>query len=267
MFRSLHKTAQLRLIPQRGSLSFSAGAFRMATFVVPPPVTPVLAVDGGGQFPVRRIYCVGRNYWDHGIEMGGDPSREPPFFFHKPSDAAVDVSGEAAELPYASQTENFHFEGELVLAIGLQGQDVSVEAAPGLIWGYGVGVDLTRRDLQEEAKKTKRPWCTSKGFDSSAPVGALVPASKVGSLQGKTITLCVNGVQKQHSELEKMIWSPAEIISYLSAFHRLEPGDIIFSGTPAGVGPLKVGDLCEVTVDGLPPCRFKVTDPRPASAP
>ncbi|CAE8593241.1 unnamed protein product, partial [Polarella glacialis] len=159
--------------------------------------------------------------------------------------------------------------GELVLAIGQQGQDVSVEAAPGLIWGYGVGVgvDLTRQDLQDEAKMTQRLWCTSKGLDFSAPAGALVPASKVGYIQRKTITLFVNGEQKQDSELRKMIWSPAEIISYLSAFHRLEPGDIIFSGTPAGVGPLKVGDMCEVTVDGLPPCRFRVTDPRPASSP
>eukprot|EP00443_Scrippsiella_acuminata_P065753 CAMPEP_0115439510 /NCGR_PEP_ID=MMETSP0271-20121206/35815_1 /TAXON_ID=71861 /ORGANISM="Scrippsiella trochoidea, Strain CCMP3099" /LENGTH=233 /DNA_ID=CAMNT_0002865207 /DNA_START=20 /DNA_END=721 /DNA_ORIENTATION=+ len=229
----------------------------MADFVLAPPETTALAVEGGGRFPVRRIYCVGRNYWEHSIEMGADPSREPPFFFHKPPDAAVDVSADKAEVPFPSECGELHYEGELVLAIGGEGHALPVDAAAGLIWGYGVGVDLTRRDLQNEAKRMKRPWCASKGFDFSGPVGALVPASKF-DIAGKTISLKVNGEQKQSSELAKMIWNPAEIISHLSSFYRLAPGDLIFTGTPAGVGPLREGDLCEVTVDGLPPCAFRV---------
>jgi len=228
-----------------------------------PPVAS-LSVQGGGRFPVRRIYCVGRNYWDHGLEMGGNPEREPPFFFNKPADAAFDVSssvgGAPVELPFPSQCGDLHYEGELVLAVGGCGQDVSTDDALQLVWGYGVGVDLTRRDLQNEAKQMKRPWCTSKGFDFSGPVGELVPAAKF-ELAGKSIELKVNGERKQFSDLSKMIWSAGEIIAHLSSFYRLEPGDLIFTGTPAGVGPLKQGDLCEVTVEGLPPCIFRVSAP------
>lgn len=230
--------------------------------VFPAPPTPTLAVEGGGRFPVRRIYCVGRNYWDHAIEMGDNPEREPPFFFQKPSDAAIDVSAEGSEVPYPPQTEKFHFEAEMVIAVGKCGQDVAVEDGMSFIWGYGVGVDLTRRDLQETAKSMRRPWETGKGFDCSGPCGMLVPAASYPTLEGKGIRLSVNGEEKQKSELTKMIWNPAEIISYLSHYERLEPGDIIFTGTPAGVGPLLVGDVCETICDGLPPCIFRVGEKR-----
>jgi fumarylpyruvate hydrolase len=225
---------------------------------VKPPRRATLSVEGGGRFPVRRIYCVGRNYWDHAIEMGKDPEREPPFFFSKPSDAAVDVSKPGSEVPYPPQTSKFHFEGELVICIGKSGRDVPVEQAMDYVWGYGVGVDLTRRDLQEVAKKMQRPWDTSKGFDFSGPVGALVPKEKVGDLPGKMLKLSVNGEEKQKTDLDKMIWKVDEQVSFLSKYECLEPGDIIFSGTPAGVGALVVGDTCEVTVDSVPTCSFKV---------
>jgi len=231
-------------------------------YVLEPPPTPTLAVQGDEKtFPVRRIYCVGRNYWEHAIEMGAEPEKEPPFFFHKPSDAAVDCSRSSLEapmdLPYPPKTENLHFEGELVIAIGQTGKDLTPEAAGALIWGYGVGVDLTRRDLQNEAKQMKRPWCTSKGFDYSGPVGALVPAQNF-DISGKNIELKVNGERKQFSELSKMIWNCNEIVAHISSFHTMQPGDIIFTGTPAGVGALKPGDVCEVLVEGLPSCVFKM---------
>jgi len=237
----------------------------MVAHVFPPPSPTVLAVKGsaadkGLWFPVRRVYCVGRNYHDHAVEMGGNPEREPPFFFHKPTDAAVDVSCEGSVLPFPTRTEDLHFEAELVVAIGKAGDNVLTADAPGHVWGYGVGVDLTRRDLQNQAKSMKRPWCTSKGFDASGPVGALVPASDFDPT-GKTITLKVNGERRQHSTLDKMIWSCSEIVSHLSSFYRLEPGDIIFTGTPAGVNSLRPGDMVEAMVDGLPPCAFRVSEP------
>jgi len=200
---------------------------------------------------------VGRNYWDHGIEMGGDPSREPPFFFHKPTDAAVDVSAGSVDLPFPQQTEKLAYEGELVMAVGREGSEVAPSDAASFIWGYGAGVDMTRRDLQQVAKDMRRPWCASKGFDFSGPVGALVRAESF-DMAGKNIELKVNGERKQHSPLEKMIWKPEEIIVYLSGYHRLFPGDLIFTGTPAGVGQLKRGDLVESLVEGLPPCSFVV---------
>lgn len=234
-------------------------------YVVPPSPVTSLAVHGGGggRFPVRRIYCVGRNYWDHGIEMGGNPEREPPFFFQKPTDAAIDVSPANATIPYPQECTKFHYEAEMVIAIGKCGQNITQENAAEYIWGYGVGVDLTRRDQQERAKEMRRPWATSKGFDFSGPVGALVPASVYGhDLKGKKIRLEVNGVEKQCSELTKMIWNPSEIVTYLSKIERLEAGDLVFTGTPAGVGPLVPGDLCETFIDGLPSCTFKVISDR-----
>lgn len=226
-----------------------------SAFVVPPPPTPALAVEGG-RFPVRRIYCVGRNYWEHAVEMGGAPEREPPFVFHKPPDAVVDTSAGAA-LPFPVRTEYLAYEAELVFAIGREGQEVPEREAASYIFAYGVGVDLTRRDMQDEAKKLRRPWCTSKGFDLSAPVGALVPAERV-SLAGRTITMTVNGERRQQSELSKMIWSPEEIVLYISSCYRLMPGDLVFTGTPAGVGRLSPGDLVEAAVEGLPPCSFRI---------
>lgn len=225
------------------------------SLVFPAPALTTLSVQDGGRFPVRRIYCVGRNYWDHGVEMGGDPSREPPFFFHKPTDAAVDCSSGAMTVPFPSQTDNLAWEGELVMAVGKEGRNVSKGEAASFIWGYAAGVDLTRRDLQDLAKSTRRPWCTSKGFDCSGPVGSLVRSEHFG-ITGKSLQLKVNGECKQQSPLEAMIWKPEEIIVYLSSFHLLCPGDLIFTGTPAGVGRLKRGDRVECIVDGLPGCEF-----------
>eukprot|EP01065_Artemidia_motanka_P038679 TRINITY_DN47533_c0_g1_i1.p2 TRINITY_DN47533_c0_g1~~TRINITY_DN47533_c0_g1_i1.p2 ORF type:complete len:267 (+),score=99.44 TRINITY_DN47533_c0_g1_i1:87-803(+) len=226
--------------------------------VFAPPPTPTLAVAGSAaRFPVRRVYCVGRNYWDHGVEMGGDPEREPPFFFAKPADAATDVSAEGAVVPYPTETADLHHEIELVVAIGGTGQNVTVDDARRLVWGYGVGIDLTRRDLQAQAKAQRRPWDAAKGFDASAPVGKLVPAEQV-SLDEKSMLLLVNGGKRQETALSKMIWSIPEQVSRLSALFKLEPGDLLFTGTPAGVAALQPGDTVQATVEGLPPCSFTV---------
>jgi len=189
--------------------------------------------------------------------MSGDPAREPPFFFHKPTDAAVDCSGEDCVVPFPTQTEMLAYEGEFVIAIGKEGSHVSKEQAEDLIFGYGAGCDLTRRDLQDVAKKMKRPWCTSKGFDFSGPVGALVPKEKF-DWKESTVELKVNGERKQFARLDLMIWKPLEVIEYLSSYHKLYPGDLIFTGTPAGVGKLSPGDSVESIVDGLPKCSFKL---------
>eukprot|EP01062_Namystynia_karyoxenos_P071786 TRINITY_DN674_c0_g1_i1.p2 TRINITY_DN674_c0_g1~~TRINITY_DN674_c0_g1_i1.p2 ORF type:complete len:284 (+),score=113.34 TRINITY_DN674_c0_g1_i1:113-853(+) len=228
-------------------------------FVLPPPPVTSLAVAGSSaRLPVRRIYCVGRNYWDHGIEMGGNPEREPPFFFAKPTDAAVDVSAAGATVRYPPATENLHHEVELVVVIGGSGSDVPESKAQSLVWGYGVGIDMTRRDLQNQAKQTRRPWDASKGFDQSAPCGAIIPAAAAGDLQGKTMTLRVNGEVRQQTALSKLIWNVPETVARLSQLFRLEPGDILFTGTPAGVAALRPGDQVVATVDGIPDCRFTV---------
>eukprot|EP00756_Hemistasia_phaeocysticola_P001314 Hpha_TRINITY_DN10933_c0_g1::TRINITY_DN10933_c0_g1_i1::g.26637::m.26637/K16165/nagK; fumarylpyruvate hydrolase len=211
--------------------SASMAAEAAGNLVFPPPPTTTLAVNGTQQrFPVRRVYCVGRNYWDHGIEMGGDPEREPPFFFAKPTDAAVDVS-EGGTVPYPSCTSDLHHEVELVVALGPAGK----------IWAYGVGIDLTRRDMQSKAKEMRRPWDASKGFDQSGPVGALTPASD-WTVDGKSMELRVNGEVRQRTELAKLIWSVPEVVSRLGELFKLEAGDILFTGTPAGVASLKPGD-------------------------
>ncbi len=221
----------------------------MPAFVIPPPARPCLPVAGGGTFPVRRIFCVGRNYAEHAREMGGDPSREPPFFFTKPADALV--TGGAATL-YPPQTGNLHFELELVVAIGLGGAEIARDAALGHVYGYAVGLDMTRRDLQDAAKKAARPWDMSKGFDHSAPVGDLLAASQAGSLDRGSIVLTVNGAVRQTSDLDRMIWSTPETIAVLSRLVRLEPGDLLFMGTPEGVGAVVRGDRLEGRIDGLP---------------
>jgi fumarylpyruvate hydrolase len=213
-------------------------------FDAPPPVTlPVFGTDA--RFPVRRIFCVGRNYADHGIEMGGDPTREPPFFFTKPADAVVD-SG--ATIPYPPATQDFHFEGELVVALGGGGADVDEAEALSLVWGYAAGNDLTRRDLQAEAKATRRPWDMSKGFDRSAVVG---PIHRGGTLGDALLRLTVDGTLRQETRLSMMIWDVPGIIAHLSRLVTLAPGDLIFTGTPAGVGALQRGQTCTVSVDGL----------------
>jgi fumarylpyruvate hydrolase len=217
-------------------------------FAFPPAPQPVVAVVGGDPFPVRRIYCVGRNYAAHAREMGADPSREPPFFFCKPADAVV-ADGET--IPYASATQDLHHEIELVVAISKGGADIPVEQALGHVYGYGVGIDLTRRDLQNAAKKKGHPWDMAKGFDRSAPCSALRRAAEVGHPTSGEIVLSVNGAPRQKGDLADMIWSVAETISYLSGLVRLEPGDLIYTGTPEGVGPVVPGDRIDGAVAGV----------------
>lgn len=225
----------------------------MAEYVIPPPAQAAIPVAGGGLFPVRRIYCVGRNYAEHAREMGHDPDREPPFFFTKPADALV-TGGE--DMPYPPATRDLHHEMELVVALGQGGADVAEADAMRLVWGYAAGLDMTRRDLQGEAKKLSRPWDMSKGFDHSAPVGDLVPAA--GVTPGR-IELRVNGQVRQSSHLDKLIWSIPETVAYLSRLVRLEPGDLIFTGTPEGVAAVQRGDVLEGSVEGVGTVRTRLT--------
>jgi fumarylpyruvate hydrolase len=215
---------------------------------------------GGGYFPVRRIYCVGRNYAAHIREMGGN-EREPPFFFQKPTDAIV---ANGADVPYPSATDDFQHEIELVLAIGGRGRGVSVADARKLVYGLAVGVDLTRRDLQLKARDTGRPWEPGKSFDASAPITPIQPLIGPSLLGQGRIWLTVNGVTKQDGKLEEMIWKCDEIISHLSMQYELMPGDLIFTGTPAGVGKLVAGDHVEGCVEGVAKLNFRVV---PGSAP
>ena len=220
----------------------------MSDFVIPAPAVPTVPVAGGGLFPVRRIFCVGRNYAAHAREMGADPDREPPFFFMKPADAVL-TGGRP--MPYPSLTESLHFELELVAAIGTGGADIPQDRALEHVWGYGVGIDMTRRDLQDVAKAARRPWDLSKGFDLSAPIGELVPASRIGHPSAGRIELTVNGAVRQSSDISHMIWNLAETIAHLSAAVRLEAGDLIFTGTPEGVGATVPGDRLEGRVEGV----------------
>lgn len=221
--------------------------------VIAAPACPTVAVAGSAdRFPVRRIFCVGRNYAEHTREMGGDPNAEPPFFFTKPADAVVD-SG--AAIPYPPATEDLHHEAELVVALGAGGAFLSQDAALALVWGYAAGNDLTRRDLQAVAKAARRPWDMSKGFDHSAVLGALRQGSALP--QGR-IRCLVDGVVTQDADLAEMIWPVAGIIAHLSQLVELKAGDLIFTGTPAGVGPIGRGQLCEVQIDGLAPATVRV---------
>jgi fumarylpyruvate hydrolase len=221
----------------------------------PPPQASVAIVGSALRFPVRRIFCVGRNYADHVREMGNDPKSEPPIFFTKPADAVVE---NGASISYPLNTADLHHEVELVLALGEGGAAISEARALECIWGYGVGCDLTRRDRQAEAKKGGTPWDVAKAFDQSAPVGALTPVRGGAPLYAVRIWLAVNGVSKQEGDLAQMIWSPAEIIAALSLSWRLMPGDLIFTGTPAGVGPLNPGDRVECGVAGLTTLSFSI---------
>ena len=223
------------------------------TYVFPVPETPALPVAGSAAlFPVRRVYCVGRNYAAHAREMGGDPTREPPFFFMKPADALQPVPADAlAEHPYPQMTENYHFEVELVVALSKGGRDVPVEDALDLVFGYGVGLDMTRRDLQDEAKSLRRPWALAKGADLSGPVGPLHPVSQVGHPATGEIVLEVDGAVRQKGDLADMIWSVAEQIAYLSRYNELFAGDVIFTGTPDGVGAVSRGQTMRAAIGGL----------------
>ncbi len=221
------------------------------SFVIAPPATVALPVVGGGQFPVHRIYCVGRNYAEHAQEMGFT-GREPPFFFLKPADAAVVVpEGETGVIDYPTLTSNLHHEIELVVCIGTGGRNIQAADAARHIWGYAVGLDMTRRDLQGEMKKQGRPWCIGKAFEQSAPIGPVVPITKTGELTSGAVTLSVNGTQKQKGDLKELIWNVNEVIEEISKAWTLAPGDLIFSGTPAGVGAVVRGDVMEGSVAGV----------------
>jgi fumarylpyruvate hydrolase len=227
----------------------------MPDYVIAPPAVSAVPVKGSSQlFPVRRIFCVGRNYAEHAIEMGSDPTREPPFYFTKPADALV-VDG--ADMPYPPASKSLHHEMELVVAIGTGGANIAVADALKHVWGYCAGLDMTRRDLQNEAKKTGRPWDMGKGFDQSAPMGALVPAAGIDPLRGK-IELKVNGKVVQTSDLSKLIWSVPEVISNLSHLVTLAPGDLIMTGTPEGVAAVARGDVLEGFVEGVGEIRTRI---------
>ena len=227
----------------------------MPDYVFPPAAISAVPIAGSNaMFPVRRIFCVGRNYAEHAIEMGSDPTREPPFYFAKPADALL-IHG--ADMPYPSVTKSLHHEMELVVAIGTGGKNIAIADALNHVWGYCAGLDMTRRDIQNEAKKTGRPWDMGKGFDLSAPMGALIPAAGFDPSKGK-IELKVNGKVTQVSDLSKLIWSVPEVIANLSELVELMPGDLIMTGTPEGVAAVVRGDVLEGFVEGVGEIKTKI---------
>ena len=225
------------------------------SFVIPAPAQTLIPVEGEqGGFPVRRIYCVGRNYAAHAREMGHDPDREPPFFFMKPADAIVlcpKGAGAPAEAPFPVATEDLHHEIEMVVALGKGGKDIPADKALEHVYGYAVGIDLTRRDIQAVAKKMGRPWDMAKGFDHSAPCGTILPAAKIGHPSKGRIQISVNGTVKQDADIGDMIWNVPDTIAYLSTLVELFPGDLIYSGTPEGVAQVKRGEVMEGSVEGV----------------
>jgi len=239
-----------------GSSMGIAGS-RKPLFEVPDTYIPV--VGTGELYPVRRIYCIGRNYAAHSREMGSDPNREPPFFFQKPTDAVQNVvPGTVADHPYPTLTKNYHYEVELVAAIGKGGRNIPVASALDHVYGYTLGLDMTRRDLQRAMGEEKKPWEIGKSFDHSAVLGPLHPASQIGHFTQGAIWLKVNGQTKQNANLNQMIWSVAEQIAHLSQANELFPGDIIYSGTPENVGPVVRGDVMEIHIDKLPNLQVRV---------
>ena len=228
------------------------------SYVFNPPVASVPVVGRAERFPVRRIYCVGRNYVAHAQEMGFT-GREPPFFFLKPSDAIVAVpAGETGTMAYPSLTKDLHHEIELVAAIGTGGKNILAADAHKHIYGYAVGLDMTRRDLQGDMKKQGRPWCIGKGFDQSAPIGPITPAAQAGDVAKADIWLQVNGADRQRSNVDKLIWNIGETIEHLSAAWELQPGDLVFTGTPEGVAAVVKGDVLSGGVTGLTPLSVKI---------
>ncbi|SDA47603.1 fumarylacetoacetate hydrolase family protein [Janthinobacterium sp. 551a] len=229
------------------------------SYVIPAPIHPSVPVTGSvDTFPVHRIYCVGRNYVDHAKEMG-HTGREAPFFFMKPSDAILPVpAGTTGALPYPAHTQDFQHEMELVVAIGKGGSDIGVDEALGHVWGYAAGLDMTRRDLQGEAKKLGRPWDTGKAFEQSAPIGPITPAAQAGDMGQAAITLHVNGAVRQSSTIDMLIWNVAETIADLSTYFTLPPGAVIYTGTPAGVAAVQRGDELVGAITGLDTLRVKV---------
>jgi len=220
-------------------------------YAIAPATIPTLAIAGiAERFPVNRIFCVGRNYAAHAREMGKDPDRDPPFFFMKPANAAVDASAPVG-IGYPPKTQNFHHEIELVVAIGTGGKDIAVGDALGHVYGYATGLDMTRRDLQLDARDKGRPWEFGKSFAGSAPIGALSRAADVGHIGEGAISVTVNGAPRQSSDVAKLIWSVSECIAYLSAYETLEPGDLIMTGTPEGVNAVVAGDVMQGDIAGL----------------
>jgi fumarylpyruvate hydrolase len=230
----------------------------MAEQLIFPAIEPtVLPVVGGGLYPVRRIYCVGRNYVSHIREMKEADERDPPFFFQKPRDAIVN---NGATVPYPPDTDDFQYEIELVAAIGKDGRDIDVANALDYVWGYAVGIELTRRDRQRDARDLQLPWEAGKSFDYSAPCGPIYPAAKVGHPAAGAITLAVNGVEHQRGDLKEMIWNVPEIVAQLSRQMLMRTGDLIMTGTPAGVGPVVPGDVMVGAIDGLGAITIAVGD-------
>jgi fumarylpyruvate hydrolase len=218
--------------------------------------TPTVGVVGeAARYPVNRIFCVGRNYADHAKEMGGEVDREAPFYFLKQAGAIV-ASG--ATIPYPPGTSNFHYEMEFVVAIGAPAFGISVEKAMDAVYGYACGLDMTRRDLQLEGRAKQRPWDFGKDFEKSAPITEIVPKAAFGEIAAQRITLAVNGATKQDSTLAELVWSVPELVSHLSRYYHLMPGDLIYTGTPAGVGPVVAGDLVTGSIDGLPPITLTI---------
>jgi len=231
----------------------------MTQYVFPPAAVPSVAVAGdGARFPVHRIYCVGQNYAAHVREMGGEPGREPPVFFTKPADALLP---DGAHLPYPPRTDNLHHEVELVVALGMSGRHIPASAALHHVWGYAVGNDYTRRDLQAAARAKGRPWDVAKAFDHSAGIGLLHPASRVGHPRQGAVWLSVNGVERQRGDLADLIWDVAAIIAELSTLFDLKAGDLIYTGTPSGVGAVRPGDVVVAGIDGLGTLTHTVTTP------
>lgn len=229
------------------------------SYVFAPPAVTAVPVTSGGSFPVHRVYCVGRNYADHAVEMGFS-GREPPFFFLKPADTVVPVAaGETGQIDYPSLTSNLHHEVELVVAIGRGGSHIRAADAASHIFGYAVGLDMTRRDLQNEMKKQGRPWCIGKAFDHSAPMGPITPIAHAGDVNNAEISLQVNGADRQHSNVAKLIWNVAETIEHLSAAWELQPGDLIYTGTPEGVAAVVAGDVLVGQVAGLGSLDIKIS--------
>jgi fumarylpyruvate hydrolase len=258
MDRRLYLGATLTGLGAAGCAGMAASASSaQPAFAVAQPSVPV--AGSNEVFPVRRIYCIGRNYAAHAREMGSDPNREPPFFFQKPSDAVQFVApGTTADHPYPPLTKNYHYELELVAALHKGGKNVPAERALDLVYGYAVGLDMTRRDLQRAMGDEKKPWEIGKSFDRSAPIGPIHRVAQTGHITAGAITLRVNGAVRQNANLNQMIWNVAEQISKLSQAFELMPGDIIFSGTPENVGPVVPGDLMEGSIAGLPVLNVKV---------
>jgi 2-keto-4-pentenoate hydratase/2-oxohepta-3-ene-1,7-dioic acid hydratase in catechol pathway len=262
------KTTSRRQLLATAAGTVAVGAIAQATpaaaeagpkpiFAVPATIIPI--VGESDVFPVRRIYCIGRNYAAHAIERGSDPNREPPFFFQKPTDAIQNVAtGVVADHSYPSLTKNYHHEVELVVALKSGGTNIPPEQALDHVYGYALGLDMTRRDLQNGMAAEKKPWEIGKSFDHAAVVGPIHPATKVGHLAKGAISLAVNGVVRQNSDLDKMIWSVAEQIAKLSEAFELKAGDIIYSGTPENVGPVVKGDLLLCKLDGLPDMSIRI---------